>query len=114
MKSINYLGYEVFENGEVYSKRLNKVLKPGIFGHGYELICIHYLGKRKTLNLHRLIAKLFIPNPDNKPCINHKNGIKTDNRVENLEWCTYSENMVHATKNGLSRYSKVKIIHSDL
>lgn len=53
-------------------------------------------------SLHRLIAKAFIPNPENKPIINHKDGNKYNNNVNNLEWCTYHENAVHAFKNGLT------------
>jgi len=72
-----------------------KELKVGTNSSGYYEICFSNKHGRHKL-LHRLISIAFIPNPENKPCINHKNGIKTDNRIKNLEWCTYSENNKHA------------------
>lgn len=91
--------YEVSSYGNIRSK--NKILcKKFNKVTGYEEINL----KNKTFRLHRIIASIFIPNPENKPCVNHKNGIKTDNRVENLEWSTQSENIKHAYDNKLMKY----------
>jgi hypothetical protein len=78
-----------------------KSIKTRINKDGYAEIRLSIEGKTKTTFLHIILAKAFIPNPDNKPEINHINGIKTDNRIENLEWVTHSENMIHAYKMGL-------------
>lgn len=75
--------------------------KTRLTSDGYLKCNLKNDGKRFDFRVHRLVGEAFIPNTDNKPVINHKNGIKTDNRVENLEWCTVSENVIHATRTRL-------------
>lgn len=76
------------------SKRLapGKILKLTEDEDGYYRVGIHCNGKCHTVGVHKLVAEAFIPNPDNKPCIDHINGNRQDNRVENLRWCTVEEN----------------------
>ena len=71
---------------------------------GYMVTYLRAGDKPTTFQVHRLIAQTFIPNPENKPQVNHINGLKNDNRVENLEWCTLQENITHAKQNGLLDY----------
>lgn len=72
-----------------------KVLSPVTDRDGYRRIGIRLNGIRSYHKLSRLTALTFIPNPENKPQVNHKNGIRNDDRLENLEWCTCSENSIH-------------------
>ena len=78
-----------------------RILKNSHQGNGYLATTIYKNGKPKRINIHRLVCISFIPNTNKKPCVNHKNGIKSDNRPENLEWVTFSENTFHAFKKGL-------------
>ncbi len=91
--------YIIYPNGEVVNIKLNKILKP--YTHkknGYQIIKLCINGKKHAFLLHRLVANSFIPNPENKPEVNHKNGIKTDNTIYNLEWATKSENELHKVR----------------
>jgi hypothetical protein len=99
MKLSNYI---IHEDGRVYSIKRSKFLKPNVDERGYERVALYINGKAKNYRVHRLVAEAYIPNLDNKPQVNHKNGVKTDNRVENLEWCTNAENQQHAWDNGLN------------
>lgn len=64
--------------------------------NGYESIVLCKYGTRNQQRIHRLVAFEFLPNPNNYPVVNHKNGIRNDNRAENLEWCTQSQNLIHS------------------
>lgn len=86
--------YMVNQNGEVFSKHRDIWLKPAKVGAGYHRVGLYYHGKTHNRYVHRLVAETYL-GPANGREINHKNGNKTDNRVENLEWVTRSENVNH-------------------
>ena len=87
-----YPNYEVSDQGEVRNAKTKKLLSLKKKIRGYVYVHLHQDGKSKVVTVHRLIASAFIPNPNNLETVNHINYIKDDNRVENLEWMSYSEN----------------------
>lgn len=91
---------EVRENGEVFSLLSNKLLKLHL-SSGYYKIAIYFPDGNKQYKVHRLVASKYIPNPNNLPCVNHKDGNKLNNHKDNLEWCTHQENSQHASTLGL-------------
>lgn len=90
--------YAITENGEVWSYKSNKFLK-GCPKNGYKFVTLHKSGIAQKCYVHRLVAETFIPNPNNFPCVNHKDEDKTNNCVSNLEWCTHEHNMNYGTRN---------------
>lgn len=95
-----YPQYRINARGLVVNIRTGKIKKPFLGKRGYYRIRLFVNGKGENKSLHRLVAQAFIPNPETKPFINHLNNDPSDNRVENLEWCTQSENVIYAYKQG--------------
>lgn len=106
--------YTISDSGIVFNSETNHTLCLKN-NNGYKQVVLVYNGKRKTFNVHRLVALSFIPNPENKPVVNHINGIRDDNNIENLEWVTYKENAVHAFEY-LTKHIRrgVKLTQSDV
>jgi len=96
-----YNNYLISELGRVFNLKFKRFLKPGKDKDGYFLVDLYKNGVGKTHKVHRLVTLAFIPNPENKPTINHIDGVKTNNFVDNLEWATNKENTQHALDNGL-------------
>ena len=100
---VGYEGlYEVSSLGRVKSVKRNKILSQKHNWDGYLRIQLWRNNKNKYVSIHRLVAEAFIENPNTKPFINHIDGNKQNNKVDNLEWCTQKENIKHAFDNVLS------------
>ena len=113
--------YSISNFGGVRNLKTGKKLNPYIHRCGYLRVRLYKENTKKTFYVHRLVAETFIPNPNNKPQVNHKNGIKTDNRAENLEWCDNSQNQLHAYRNnlrkkyyGVNHKNSVSVLQCDL
>lgn len=106
MKAIpGFPNYSITEDGNVWSHNYNRWIKGHKNWAGYIRITLSKNGKAKPYSAHRLVALTYIENKENKEYINHKNGVKHDNRVSNLEWVSPKENTVHSWKNGFSKVS---------
>lgn len=107
---IGFECYSIDTNGIVYTKK-GKPFKTSINSHGYETVVFCINGKCTEHSVHSLVAKQFLLNPENKLTVNHIDGNKLNNNVNNLEWATYSEQMKHAF-NALGRNaSNIKAIY---
>lgn len=107
----DYGNYLISNKGDIKNKKTGKILKQIKRKDGYLFVNLSNKGKVKVIKVHKLVAHLFLKNPNNYPCINHINGIKTDNRVVNLEFCSYSHNIKEAYRLGLKK--PIKIIGSN-
>lgn len=93
--------YVVSNNGRIRNTKSKKELAQTKDKYGYSQVCLFHNNHRYSLSVHRLVALAYIPNPDDKPQVNHLDGIKKHNYVDNLEWVTAKENIVHSYSNGL-------------
>ena len=101
--------YSVSTEGEVRKDTTNYILSQSS-QQDYKFVTLLINGQQKRMRVHRMVAMTFIENPDNKPYVNHINGIRYDNNVENLEWVTQSENIQHAVKTGLMQSGRKKAV----
>jgi hypothetical protein len=104
--------YAVTEDGRIWAypkitagkhanRNIHGMWMKGINHSGYVYVCLYKNGKCTRKFIHRLVLEAFMPNPENKPFCNHKDCNTTNNHIDNLEWCTNKENIIHAYKNGL-------------
>lgn len=99
---VNYNQYEISSEGRVRNKKFNRIVKPS-FVKGYHRLGLYKNNKRIQYSVHRLVAEAFLPNPENKPFVNHIDGVKDNNSLSNLEWSTELENTNHYIKSNFDR-----------
>ncbi len=102
----NYENYFIYDNGDILNIFTNKILKGSIGENGYKYYRLSKNNIKKMFYAHRLVAENFLENKDNLPVVNHKDGNKLNNNVDNLEWVTYSKNVEHAYSNKLIKSSR--------
>lgn len=110
----DFENYQIDIDGKVYNTITKKYLEGSIGEHGYRYYRLSKNGKKKMVYAHRLVAETYIPNPDNLPVVNHKDGNKLNNNVSNLEWVTYSENTKHWRQNTEQKSFKLNYYIEDL
>ena len=93
-----YLNYQVSWWGRVTNTKTGRILKPGTSSHGYRYVALSKNGKVKTHYIHQLVAREWVPNPEEKKCVDHRDGDRINNHFENLRYATHSENNRHRSK----------------
>ena len=95
---VDFPDYEVSSTGLIRNIKRQTILKKSTNSYGYKVLSLYKDKKDTSVRVNRIVALSFIPNPENKPCVNHIDGDKANDNVSNLEWCTYSENEIHSVK----------------